>query len=1249
MRFRVLGTVSAVAECGRPVQLGPAKRRSLLAMLLLRPNAAVGVDRLTRALWDEDPPRHSRTVLQGHVSRLRALLAEHGAAAHGVELLTQGPAYALRLPESLVDAHRFERLHREAREQCEPADAVRVLREALALWEGPALGGTVGGPLLEAAAHGLDELRLAAVEELAGAHSLLGEHAAAAALLRAEAVLHPLREPLIAALMLALGRAGRQSDALDWYHRTRELLAEQLGVDPGAVLSDAYTALLRAGGPTRAPGRRGTGAGGAGWRAGAPGTGAGGAAWQVGGQAGMPGGTEVGGAGWRAGVADMGARGTGSGPGAAGPAGSGTGSGPGTAGAAGVSGTPGAVGSPEATGAAGASGSPGAIGTHGATGIPGATDAAGPAGTTRATGFAGTPGGAGAAGGVGTPGTGRAAETAGTAGAAGTPGAMGAAGAAGAPGAMGAAGAAGTTGAAATAGAGGTTGAAWAAGPTGAPGVIGADGLAGIPGGAGTAGAAGNPGAVPAAGPAGAPGVIGANGVAAAPGAAGTAGAGGNPGAVPAAGPAGIPGGIGAAGIPEAAGPTGAPGAVGAAGPTGAPGAAGADGPAGVPGGIGADGIAAAPRTAGGAGGGGNPGAGWAVGPVGAPGGGYGGRAGVGPQLLPRRPGGFTGRDGELAALDRAVAAGPGPVVMLTGSAGVGKTALALHWAHRHRADFPDGRLFADLHGYSPIPARDTTSVLREFLLALGLPAERMPDSPQALGARYRELTSGRRMLVVLDNARDSAQVRPLLPGGDDCVTLVTSRSRLGELVVSDAARPVPVRELPAAQCTELLAAVLGPDLIAAEPEAAARLAGLCDGLPLALRVAAARLATRPHQGLAAFAGELADEHTRLDLLNVGSTGVAAALRLTLQHLPEPARRMFHQLGPHTGAALDVRTAAALGGCLPSQAASALDQLAAAQLVVEAGPQSYVLHDLVRLYARSLSPGHDPEALLRLLDHWLRTLLAACAAAEPGSEPCCALPDGARRAAPVRPFADRADALAWLSAEREALRGAVESAVAAGLHDRAWRLVLLQWPLIVWQVRDGWVPLLERALACAEADGDPGAQSRVRALLGWVLSEEGRPEEALAQLELAPDLAALAGDANAEAIARINLAVALVRAGERARPAELLGAALVLAERAARPDTAALAHQHLTEHLLTVGAPEAAADHAVRGLELAAPPAAAPRRVVLRTLYGEALAATGRRGEAVRQLDDAVREARAHAYEEGENAARAALTALAER
>ncbi|WP_263455932.1 NB-ARC domain-containing protein, partial [Streptomyces sp. LS1784] len=208
------------------------------------------------------------------------------------------------------------------------------------------------------------------------------------------------------------------------------------------------------------------------------------------------------------------------------------------------------------------------------------------------------------------------------------------------------------------------------------------------------------------------------------------------------------------------------------------------------------------------------------------------------PCSFPRRPRGFAGREDELAALDRATAA-PGAVAVLTGGAGIGKTTLALYWAHRRHQDFPDGRLFVDLCGHSPLPERSTAAVLRELLLALGLPAEQMPATPGAMAARYRELTATRRMLIVLDNARRSEQVRPLLPDGDDCVTLVTSRDRLGGLVASDAARPVPLAELSSPQSVSLLAATLGPDPVAAEPEAAARLARLCDGLPLALRLAA--------------------------------------------------------------------------------------------------------------------------------------------------------------------------------------------------------------------------------------------------------------------------------------------------------------------------------------------------------------------------------------------------------------------------
>uniref|UniRef100_A0AAU2V5Z4 NB-ARC domain-containing protein n=1 Tax=Streptomyces sp. NBC_00003 TaxID=2903608 RepID=A0AAU2V5Z4_9ACTN len=891
MEFRVLGTVAVAAEDGAFLALGPAKRRTLLAMLLLQPNTAVPVERLTEALWDEEPPLHSRTVLQGHISRLRALLAEHGAEAYGIELATQGPAYILRLPETLIDAHRFEELVTLARGQRRPGDAVLMLREALALWQGPALTGTVTSPPLQAASHTLEELRLASVEALAEAYGELGEHGRAAAVLRTEAVAHPLREPLSAALMLALSRSGRQSDALEWFHRTRRLLADELGVDPGPALCDAYAEILRTGTPVTPP-----------------------------------------------------------------------------------------------------------------------------------------------------------------------------------------------------------------------------------------------------------------------------------------------------------------------------------------------EPVAAEPEPA----------------------------AAV-PELLPRRPRGFTGRQDELTALGLAAAGQYGAVAVVTGGAGVGKTALAVHWAHERQGDFPDGRLFADLCGYSDTPARQVTVVLREFLLALGVPVQRIPETEAGMGALYRSLTADRRMLVVLDNARDSEQVRPLLPGGDHCVTLVTSRDRLGGLVASDAARPVRLDELPAADCTALLAAVLGADRVAAEPEAAARLAALCDGLPLALRVTAARLAARPQWTLAALAGELADEQRRLGLLRVEDTGVAAALRLTVQQLPEQARRMFRALGLHTGSELDRYTAAALAGCTPDQAAAALDRLAAAHLVVESGPHgpgprtrpdSYTLHDLVRLYARALAPEADPDGLARLLDHYLHTGLVATATAEPGSQPCFVPPPGARRPAAVREFEDRQAALAWYEAERATLRGAIAAAVAAGMHDRAWRLVLLQWPLILWRVRDGWVPLLEQALESAELEQELDAQSRTRALLGWVLHEEGRYDEALAQLEKAPDLARQAGDITSEAIARINLALILAQYGEVDRAGDLLGHALTLAGRSRDRSTEMLAHQHLARHFLTAGAYQLALEHSQRGLELGPSPEAIPRRVLLRTSYGEALAGLGRTEEARRQLTDAAREADDHGYEEGATAARANLEAL---
>lgn len=472
-------------------------------------------------------------MIQGHVSRLRALLAGVDASAYGVELSTRGDAYHLELPETLLDAHRFEGLVALARRATDPGDRAALLTEALALWQGPALVGAYPSPLLRSAAHTLDEARLAAVELLADTYVAGGEHERAVQLLRPETGAHPLREPLTARLVEALHHAGRSSEALDAYHRARRVLADELGVGPGTELTAAFTLAL------------------------------------------------------------------------------------------------------------------------------------GPDSAVRAD----------------------------------TP--------------------------------------------------------------------------------------------------------------QPALEPAQFR-----------------------------------------------------------------------------------------PDLLPRTPRGFHGRTAESAALTAAAAGPDGPVVVVTGPAGVGKTALAVHWAAGRRADFPDGTLYADLRGFSDTSDPEPAELLREFLVALDVPPCRMPESAHASGALFRSLTAELRLLVVLDNARTSAQVRPLLPTGPGCVTVVTSRARLTGLVASDAARVLALDVLATDDSVALLTRVLGEHRTAAEPQAARRTAELCGGLPLALRVAAARLVELPALGLASLADRLADERQRLALLAAEDIGVASALRLTTAHLPADAAQLFTVPGP---------------------------------------------------------------------------------------------------------------------------------------------------------------------------------------------------------------------------------------------------------------------------------------------------------------------------------------------------------------
>ncbi|MBH5336041.1 ATP-binding protein [Streptomyces pactum] len=354
-----------------------------------------------------------------------------------------------------------------------------------------------------------------------------------------------------------------------------------------------------------------------------------------------------------------------------------------------------------------------------------------------------------------------------------------------------------------------------------------------------------------------------------------------------------------------------------------------------------------------------------------ATGAGAGGGAAPSPQLLPRPPAGFLGRAAELDQLTRLAlpgAAGPGTadsaLVLVTGPAGVGKTALAVRWAHSHAEAFPHGRLFADLRGFGGGEEARPGQVLREFLLALGVEAGRIPESADAAAALYRSIAADRALLVVLDNAHSSAQVRPLLPAGPYCVTLVTSRSRLDGLVATDSARSVRLHALDIEEGVALLGAVLGQDRVTEDPAAARELVALCNGLPLALRAAAAQLTARPRWRLARLAAALRDERKRLALLSAEDTGVAAALRASVARLSADDVRLLATLGSSFAREVDAGAVAALAGSDPELTRDALDRLAEVHLIDEEATNRYVMSDLVKLFAQEgkdrPGPGERP-------------------------------------------------------------------------------------------------------------------------------------------------------------------------------------------------------------------------------------------------------------------------------------------------
>ncbi len=370
------------------------------------------------------------------------------------------------------------------------------------------------------------------------------------------------------------------------------------------------------------------------------------------------------------------------------------------------------------------------------------------------------------------------------------------------------------------------------------------------------------------------------------------------------------------------------------------------------------------------------------------------------PRQLPHAVGNFVGRRAELELLTRLPGQDRGvngavTISAIGGTAGVGKTALAVYWAHQAAGRFPDGQLYVNLRGFdlSGTPATPAEAV-RGFLDALGVPADRIPRGLDAQAGLYRSLLAGKQVLIVLDNARDERQIRPLLPASPGCLVIVTSRNQLTGLAASDGARLLSLDVLTDAEARHMLAARIGEGRAAAEPAAAAEIAGLCAHLPLALAIAAARAAARPRFTLAALADELRDIRSRLDALASPdlASNVRAVFSWSGQQLSPAAARMFRLLGAHPGPDISAAAAASLAGVSLPQAGQALNELTMANLVAEHEPGRYAFHDLLRAYAAEQvraeadDPGHR-AAIHRVLDYYLYTAAAANRLLNPARDP----------------------------------------------------------------------------------------------------------------------------------------------------------------------------------------------------------------------------------------------------------------------
>ncbi|MEV0587920.1 BTAD domain-containing putative transcriptional regulator [Nonomuraea sp. NPDC050310] len=506
------------------------------------------------------------------------------------------------------------------------------------------------------------------------------------------------------------------------------------------------------------------------------------------------------------------------------------------------------------------------------------------------------------------------------------------------------------------------------------------------------------------------------------------------------------------------------------------------------------------------------------------------------PRQLPRDLTGFVGREAVStlvrARLAPADGSGPTPVVAISGAPGAGKSALALHVAHRVRDRFPDGQLYVNLHGATPgVSPLAPLDVLGRFLRALGVPGAQVPPSLDEASALWRSTLDQRRLLVVLDNAAGAAQLRPLLSLPAGCAVLVTSRESLSHL---DDCAQTTLERMGDTEAFTMLSRLIGPERCAAEREEAERIARLCDWLPLALRIASARLADQPGWSLAAFAARLDDEQRRLQELETGDLAVRASfttswrvLRDSGSRLDRQAARALALLGHLHVPDVTVEAAAALLGSGTAQAEAALERLAAGHLLDRGGPGRYHMHDLVRLFSAGLTPAKHRAVLLRALGHYAATARVAARLTDP------------HRVQPVGPpvrarpmfLADAEQARDWLGTEQANLVAAASQALAEPDDDVARLGVAVTFALywfqhVSCQAHDQ-LRLNERVLAVSERLGDDRMALEAHNHVAAAQNMMGRVTEALAHHTTHLGLARRIGDRFCEQRAHANMAATL--------------------------------------------------------------------------------------------------------------------------